>query len=111
MGLRQKVQREMLASSLPDDLRQEFHRLSEWAQAVGEKFGPRVTLRLVDAASIEGFFTSLRRWVHRYPAFTVGRRRYVGTDFGQVDELISAELGASPRHSQMTTPGTSEKGG
>jgi hypothetical protein len=92
MGLRQKVQREMADTGLPDDLMREFHHLSEWAHTLPAKFGPRIRLRLVDAASIEGFFKSLLRRFHRYPAFTVAGQRYVGSDFSRVDALIAARL-------------------
>jgi hypothetical protein len=92
MGLRQKVQRDLMDSGLPEDLKQEFHALSEWAHTLPTKFGNRVHVRLIDAASIEGFVKSLIRRFGRYPAFTVEGRRYVGSDFGRVDELIAARL-------------------
>jgi hypothetical protein len=89
MGLRQKVQREMVETGLPDDLKREFHDLSEWAHTLPAKFGGRVSLRLVDAVSVEGFVKSLARRFWKYPAFTVGGRRYVGSDFARVDALIA----------------------
>ena len=92
MGLRQKVQREMADSALPDDLRAEFHSLSEWAHTLPRKFADRVRIRLIDAASIEGFFTSLFHRLWRYPAFTVEGQRYVGSDFARVDALIMQAL-------------------
>jgi hypothetical protein len=92
MGLRQKVQREMADTGLPQDLQQEFHDLSEWAHTLPIKFGNRIQLRLIDAASIEGFFKSLVRRFRRYPAFTVGDRRYVGSDFSRVEALITERL-------------------
>lgn len=92
IGIRQKVQREMADTGLPDDLKREFHQLSEWAHALPERFGARVRLRVIDAASIEGFFKSLLRRFGRYPAFSVEGQRYVGSDFRRVDELIEARL-------------------
>jgi hypothetical protein len=96
MGIRQKVQREMADTGLPDDLKREFHDLSAWAHTLPAKFGDRIRLRLIDAASIEGFFKSLVRRFHRYPAFTVAGRRYVGSDFARVDALISEQLAGPP---------------
>ena len=93
MGLRQKVQRELLETGLPDDLKQEFHALSEWAGALPAKFGDRVRVRLIDAVSLEGFVKSLLGRFRRYPAFSVEGHRYVGSDFGRVDALISTQLG------------------
>jgi hypothetical protein len=69
MGLRQKVQRELLESGLPEDLTQDFHALAEWAGTLPARFGDRVHVRLIDAVSIEGFAKSLRRRFWRYPAF------------------------------------------
>ena len=91
-GLGRKVHREQLESGLPDDLAAEFHSLSQWASGIAERFGSRVTVRLVDAASIEGFFKSLFRRLHRYPAFVVDGRKYVGSDFSRVDALISESM-------------------
>jgi hypothetical protein len=96
MGIRQKVQREMAETGLPDDLKQEFHDLSEWAHTLPDRFGSRIRLRLIDAASIEGFFKSLLRRFHRYPAFMVGGQRYVGSDFSRVDALIVEHLAGEP---------------
>lgn len=92
MGLRQKVQRELMDSALPDDLKAEFHDLSEWASTLPGKFDDRVSVRLVDAASIEGFFKSLIRRFRCYPAFAVEGQRYVGSDFSRVDALIARAL-------------------
>ena len=98
MGIRQKVQREMADTGLPDDLKQEFHALGEWAGTLPSRFGTRVTVRLIDAASIEGFFKSLVRRFKRYPAFTVEGRRYVGSDFRRVDALIGERLQHGKAH-------------
>jgi hypothetical protein len=93
-GLGQKVHREQLDAGLPDDLAAEFHSLSQWAHGLPQRYGSRVTVRLVDAASIEGFFKSLVRRLNRYPAFIVEGRKYVGNDFLKVDALISESLAA-----------------
>jgi hypothetical protein len=91
-GLGQKVHREQLDAGLPDDLAAEFHSLSQWAQGLPRRYGARVTMRLVDAASIEGFFKSLVHGLNRFPAFLVDGRKYVGTDFARVDALIAESL-------------------
>jgi hypothetical protein len=99
MGVRQKVQREMAETGLPDDLKREFHTLSEWAHTLPDKFGGRVRLRLVDGASLEGFVRSLVHRVWRYPAFAVAGERYVGSDFARVEQLIERGLRQQPRSS------------
>lgn len=92
MGLRQKVQREMAETGLPDDLKREFHDLSAWVHSLPEKFGDRVRVRVVDAVSVEGFVKSLARRFWRYPAFSVEDKRYVGSDFSRVEDLIERGL-------------------
>ena len=94
MGLGGKVHREQLDSGLPEDLARQFHSLSRWAHTLPEQFGRSVTLRLVDVASIEGFFKSLIHGVGRYPAFLVDGNRYVGSDFTRVDALIAERVAA-----------------
>ncbi len=107
-GLGQKVHREQLDTGLPDDLAAEFHSLSRWAGGLPRRYGPSVTVRLVDAASIEGFFKSLFHRLNRYPAFIVDGKKYVGDDFSRVDALISEGLAAG----QVVTPrGISESPG
>ncbi len=91
-----RIHQEQLESGLPEDLAREFHALSDWAQTLPAKFGDRVSVRLVDAASVEGFFRSLIGRFRKYPAFRVGGKRYVGSDFSRVDALISRQLAAPP---------------
>ena len=86
------MHREQIQSALPDDLAEEWHALSEWVLGVAHRYGSRVTVRLVDVASMEGFFKSLFRRLRRYPAFIVNGRKYVGSDFSRVDALISESL-------------------
>lgn len=91
-GLGWKVHKDQLETGLPEDLYRDFHHLSEWAQTLSDKFGSRVSVRLVDAVSVEGFFKSLIRRIRRYPAFNVGGERYEGRDFSAVDSLIAARI-------------------
>ena len=55
----------------------------------------RVSLRLVDVVSAEGFFESLARRIARYPAFVMDRRTSVGADLSQVERLIPERLAAA----------------
>lgn len=86
------MHREQIQSALPDELADEWHALSEWILGLAQRHGSRVTVRLVDVASMEGFFKSLFRRFHQYPAFVVEGRKYVGSDFSRVDALISESL-------------------
>ncbi len=108
MGLRRKIQGDLADSALPDDLKAEFHDLSAWAHTLPGKFDNRVSVRLVDAASIEGFFKSLVRRFWRYPAFAVEGERYVGSDFSRVDALIARALRRKEERAGL--PATSSNG-
>ena len=88
------MHREQIQSALPDDLAEEWHALSEWVLGLAQRYESRVTVRLVDVASMEGFFKSLFRRLRRYPAFIVNGRKYVGSDFSRVDRLIAESLAA-----------------
>ena len=78
-------------------LAEEWHALSEWVWGVAQRYGSRVTVRLVDVASMEGFFKSLFRRFRRYPAFVIDGKTYVGSDFSRVDALITDSLAARAR--------------
>jgi hypothetical protein len=81
MGVGEAVHREQAREALPEDLRLEFQALSLWAHDLVERFGRSLRVRVVDAASIEGFWKSLRYGIRRYPAVIVqGRDKFVGTD-------------------------------
>ncbi len=88
------MHREQIQSALPDDLAEEWHALSEWVLGLAQRYESRVTVKLVDVASMEGFFKSLFRRLRRYPAFIVNGRKYVGSDFSRVDRLIAESLAA-----------------
>jgi hypothetical protein len=88
------VHREQIQSALPDDLAEEWHALSEWVLGLAQRYESRVTVKLVDVASMQGFFKSLFRRLRRYPAFIVNGRKYVGSDFSRVDRLIAESLAA-----------------
>jgi hypothetical protein len=89
MGIGQPVQREAAANSLPDDLASQYQDVSDWVHRLLERHPGRVAVSVIDAASIEGVWRSLRHRVRRYPATIVaGRETAIGTDFGAVDRVI-----------------------
>jgi hypothetical protein len=81
MGVGERIHREQAQESLPEDLRLEFDALSLWAHGVMERLGDRIRVKVIDAASIEGFWKSLKYGTWRYPAVIVdGAEKHVGTD-------------------------------
>lgn len=93
VGLGERIHRAEARDALPDDLIAEFQQVSDWLHGVLERHGPRVSVSLIDAASIEGVWKSLRHRVRRFPAVVVdGQERRIGTDFAAVDALIVERL-------------------
>jgi hypothetical protein len=103
MGIGQQVQREAAASSLPDDLAREYQDLSDWVHRLLERHPGRLAISVIDAASIEGVWHSLRHRVRRYPAMVVaGHETATGTDFGAVDRVVDRYVLASGREEGAT---------
>ena len=106
VGLGEKMHRAEAADALPDDLIESFQRVSDWVHGLLARHGPAIDVSVIDAASIEGFWQSLRHRVRRFPAVIIdGRERYGDADLGALDALIDARL-ASGR-----APGRQAAGG
>ncbi len=71
-GITDRIHREQVAASLPVDLAQEYQVISDWVHDLLQRYGDRVAVKVVDAASLEGVVKSLRYGLHRYPAVVVG---------------------------------------
>jgi hypothetical protein len=96
MGFGDRVHRQEARDALPDDLRQEFDSISDWTHRLIERHPTGIKIRLVDAASIEGFWKSLRHRAHRYPAVIVdGKHRYSGSDLDALDDEIEKHLASA----------------
>jgi len=84
MGVSNNFHQEQVDSSLPADLVQDYQKLSDWVNELFRVHCDRVMVKVIDAASVEGFFKSLRYGVHRYPAVIVGQKaRFTGGAFQQ----------------------------
>jgi hypothetical protein len=96
MGIGERLRRAEAASALPDDLARDYQAVSDWIHRLLERHGPRVRVSVVDAASIEGFFASIRYRLGRYPAVIVdGREKHVDGDFAAMDTLIDHRVAAA----------------
>jgi hypothetical protein len=79
-----------LESSLPEDLRQEYQIVSDWVREMFRVHCDNIVLKVIDAASIEGFIKSLKYNARRYPAVIVnGKDRFIGS---QMLPLASEEI-------------------
>ena len=95
VGLGEKIHAEQDAAAFPDDLRRQYADLSDWVRRLVDRYCGRVEVKVVDAASLEGFWKALRYRVRRFPAVVVGGRAYpVDGDFARADALVDAWLGS-----------------
>jgi hypothetical protein len=89
MGVGGPVHREQAREALPEELRLEFEAVSLWIHGLIERYGPRLRISLIDAASIEGFWKTLRYGLRRYPAVVVdGAWKHAGGDLEAVTPVI-----------------------
>lgn len=95
MGKSNRVQQEQLESSLPVDLQREYLAVSNWVKEMFRVYCDRLVVKVIDAASVEGVFKSLRYNARRYPAIIINRRRrFIGNDaLSQAADEIAHLLG------------------
>jgi hypothetical protein len=96
LGIGRAVHAEQRDSALPPDLQAEYDQIADWVGAAAERYGPRLAFRLVDAASAEGVWKSLRYRCRRFPAFIVDGERIAGFDRSRLDAALAAHIGAAP---------------
>lgn len=98
MGATNRIHQEQMGSSLPEDLMQEYQVVSDWVREMFRMHCDRIVLKVVDAASMEGFYKSLKYKAHRYPAVIVnGRSRFIGSQMlSSAGEEIARQLASQP---------------
>jgi len=97
-GVGEHFRQEQLASSLPEDLKEEYRELSDWVRQMKSDYGERIAFSVIDAASIEGWLKSVRYRLHKYPAVVVdGKEKIIGCGcFEQATSVIRQRLEAAP---------------
>lgn len=80
MGAASRIHEEQVEASLPGDLIREYQVLSDWVREMFRENRDSILLKVIDAASIEGFYKSLKYNARRYPAVIVnGKSRFIGS--------------------------------
>ncbi len=93
VGLGQSVHREQREALFPPDLLAEYTALADWVADVVARHGDRVRVRVVDAASLEGVYRSLRVRSRKVPVFVVGGEVWRGgLDYPALDRLIDERV-------------------
>jgi hypothetical protein len=92
-GLARGVHEEQLRSGLPADVQREYVDVSGWVRQLARRHGTRVSIDLVDVASVRGFWKSLRHRIRRYPAVIVdGRESFSGADLAAAEGAVERRL-------------------
>ena len=98
MGKSNRAHEEQMSSSLPEDLMQEYQVVSDWVREMFRVHCDRIILKVIDAASIEGFYKSLKYNARRYPAVIVnGKSHFMGSQrLPSASEEIAHQLASQP---------------
>ena len=101
LGATSRIHEEQVASSLPEDLIKEYQIVSDWVQELFRLHCDQIIIRVIDAASIEGFYKSLRYNARHYPAIIVdGKSRFIGSEMlSAASEAIAHQLESEPLES------------
>jgi hypothetical protein len=94
MGADNRIHEEQMESSLPEDLIREYEAVSNWVREMFRVHCDQILLKVIDAASIEGFYKSLKYNARRYPAVIVnGKARFLGSQMlASAGEEIAQQL-------------------
>lgn len=92
-GLGRVVRHEQLDAGLPEEMLEEYVRLSDWARRLAASHGERIALEVIDVASVRGFWKALRHHTRRYPAVIVDGR--LASDLGAAEAAIQNHLAAA----------------
>jgi hypothetical protein len=98
MGATNRIHEEQLSSSLPEDLIKEYQVVSDWVREMFRVHCDSILLKVIDAASIEGFYKSLKYNARHYPAVIVnGGSRFIGSQMlSSASEEIAHQLASQP---------------
>lgn len=98
MGADNRIHTEQVESSLPEDLMTEYQALSDWVKEMFRLHCDAILLKVIDAASIEGFYKSLKYNARRYPAVIVNQSsRFLGSQMlSAASEEIARQVASQP---------------
>ena len=87
------IRKEQVASALPADVAQEYQAVSDWVRKLFQVYCDQVIVKVIDAASIEGFWKTLRYGLRHYPSVMIGSKRIsMGTNFSAAEEELNKLL-------------------
>lgn len=99
-GMSNRLHDEQVTSSLPAELAADYQAVSDWVREVFRRYCDKVVVKVIDAASLEGFFKTLRYGIRRYPAVVIGKAaRFAGPvqkSLPAADQELSRRLTGAP---------------
>jgi hypothetical protein len=78
MGASNRIHQEQIESSLPPDLAEDYQAISDWVREAFRLYCDQLLIKVIDAASLEGFVKSIRYRIHRYPAILMDGTKFTG---------------------------------
>ena len=94
-GVGKQIHREQLQSALPQELMRDYAEVSRWVNALVDRYQEQIAIKVVDAASIEGVWKSLRHGLRRYPAVIVaGGEKFDLADKPAAEAKIAQSIAA-----------------
>lgn len=98
MGATNRIHEEQVESSLPEDLIKEYQTVSDWVKEMFRVHCDAIVMKVIDAASIEGFYKSLKYKARKYPAVIVnGASRFLGSQMlSAASEEIAHQIASQP---------------
>jgi hypothetical protein len=102
MGATNRIHEEQMESSLPEDLIKEYETVSNWVREMFREHCDNILLKVIDAASIEGFYKSLKYNARHYPAVILNHKtRFIGSQMlSSASEEIARQLASQPMEAQ-----------
>lgn len=91
-GFSHGLHEEQVQSALPDDLLKDYQSVSDWVRHLFKRYCDQVVVKVIDAASVEGMWKTIRHGLSRYPAVIVEGQCYVGADFAPAEAAIAQRL-------------------
>src|SRR5512143_2594066 len=98
MGTTNRIHQEQMESSVPEDLIKEYQTVSDWVKEMFRVHCDAILLKVIDAASVEGFYKSLKYNARRYPAVIVNSKsRFLGSqNLSSASQEIAHQLASQP---------------
>ncbi|HSB66453.1 MAG TPA: hypothetical protein VLD65_07730 [Anaerolineales bacterium] len=77
----------------PQELKEEFARLSTTLYALAERFQGQVEIKVWDPRSLQGMWKCIRHGVRHYPTFIIGGRdKLTEPDMAKLEQVVHSAL-------------------